>query len=78
MRPHLTTQRRQLAARRDELFRNAAHIHSPAGGQGMNTGIGDAIGRMHAPGRRGRSSSPTFPGFPVVVGRRMAGAIRCK
>lgn len=25
------------------LARDAAHIHSPAGGQGMNTGIGDAI-----------------------------------
>jgi 2-polyprenyl-6-methoxyphenol hydroxylase-like FAD-dependent oxidoreductase len=24
-------------------FGDAAHIHSPAGGQGMNTGIGDAI-----------------------------------
>ena len=25
------------------LFGDAAHIHSPVGGQGMNTGIGDAI-----------------------------------
>ena len=25
------------------LLGDAAHIHSPAGGQGMNTGIGDAI-----------------------------------
>src|SRR5205807_4155103 len=25
------------------LVGDAAHIHSPAGGQGMNTGIGDAI-----------------------------------
>lgn len=24
------------------LFQDAAHIHSPAGGQGLNTGIGDA------------------------------------
>jgi len=28
---------------RDFLIGDAAHIHSPAGGQGMNTGIGDAI-----------------------------------
>jgi len=29
--------------RRTFLLGDAAHIHSPAGGQGMNTGIGDAI-----------------------------------
>jgi 2-polyprenyl-6-methoxyphenol hydroxylase-like FAD-dependent oxidoreductase len=29
--------------RRAFLLGDAAHIHSPAGGQGMNTGIGDAI-----------------------------------
>jgi len=29
--------------RRAFLVGDAAHIHSPAGGQGMNTGIGDAI-----------------------------------
>ena len=29
--------------RRVFLLGDAAHIHSPAGGQGMNTGIGDAI-----------------------------------
>jgi 2-polyprenyl-6-methoxyphenol hydroxylase-like FAD-dependent oxidoreductase len=42
------------------LLGDAAHIHSPAGGQGMNTGIGDAINlawklaavvRNHAPDR---------------------------
>src|SRR6201984_3050809 len=42
------------------LLGDAAHIHSPAGGQGMNTGIGDAINlawklaavrRGHAPDR---------------------------
>jgi FAD binding domain len=33
------------------LLGDAAHIHSPAGGQGMNTGIGDAINlawKLHA------------------------------
>ena len=29
--------------RRAFLLGDAAHVHSPAGGQGMNTGIGDAI-----------------------------------
>lgn len=28
---------------RTSLLGDAAHIHSPVGGQGMNTGIGDAI-----------------------------------
>jgi 2-polyprenyl-6-methoxyphenol hydroxylase-like FAD-dependent oxidoreductase len=37
--------------RRAFLLGDAAHIHSPAGGQGMNTGIGDAINlawKLHA------------------------------
>jgi hypothetical protein len=37
--------------RRLFLLGDAAHIHSPAGGQGMNTGIGDAINlawKLHA------------------------------
>ncbi len=34
---------RQLRSRRVFLAGDAAHIHSPAGGQGMNTGIGDVI-----------------------------------
>ncbi|MGB7047305.1 MAG: FAD-dependent monooxygenase, partial [Candidatus Cybelea sp.] len=29
--------------RRAFILGDAAHIHSPAGGQGMNTGIGDAV-----------------------------------
>jgi 2-polyprenyl-6-methoxyphenol hydroxylase-like FAD-dependent oxidoreductase len=33
----------QFRAGRAFLLGDAAHIHSPAGGQGMNTGIGDAI-----------------------------------
>jgi 2-polyprenyl-6-methoxyphenol hydroxylase-like FAD-dependent oxidoreductase len=34
---------RTFRAGRAFLLGDAAHIHSPAGGQGMNTGIGDAI-----------------------------------
>jgi 2-polyprenyl-6-methoxyphenol hydroxylase-like FAD-dependent oxidoreductase len=34
---------RHFRERRAFLLGDAAHIHSPAGGQGMNTGIGDAI-----------------------------------
>src|ERR1700681_597645 len=39
------------------LLGDAAHIHSPAGGQGMNTGIGDAINLAwkHAAVLRGRA-----------------------
>ena len=33
----------QIPHGRAFLLGDAAHIHSPAGGQGMNTGIGDAI-----------------------------------
>ena len=32
-----------FSARRAFLLGDAAHIHSPVGGQGMNTGIGDAV-----------------------------------
>ena len=38
---HRVTERFRLG--RAFLLGDAAHIHSPAGGQGMNTGIGDAI-----------------------------------
>jgi 2-polyprenyl-6-methoxyphenol hydroxylase-like FAD-dependent oxidoreductase len=41
------------------LLGDAAHIHSPVGGQGMNTGIGDAVnlGRQRAPWhRQGKSA----------------------
>ncbi|HEV2642937.1 MAG TPA: FAD-dependent monooxygenase, partial [Candidatus Elarobacter sp.] len=33
----------QFRVRRAFLLGDAAHIHSPVGGQGMNTGIGDAV-----------------------------------
>ena len=33
----------QFLKRRVFLLGDAAHIHSPVGGQGMNTGIGDAV-----------------------------------
>ena len=32
-----------VRARRAFLLGDAAHVHSPVGGQGMNTGIGDAV-----------------------------------
>ena len=34
---------RQFRKGRAFLLGDAAHVHSPVGGQGMNTGIGDAI-----------------------------------
>ncbi|WP_327438214.1 FAD-dependent oxidoreductase [Pseudomonas donghuensis] len=34
---------KQFGRERAFLLGDAAHVHSPAGGQGMNTGIGDAI-----------------------------------
>ena len=50
------------------LLGDAAHIHSPVGGQGMNTGIGDAINlawklkaRPRQAGRRTGSSTVTSP-----------------
>ena len=48
------------------LLGDAAHIHSPVGGQGMNTGIGDAVNlawklaaRAHGRRRARRCSTPT-------------------
>ena len=35
--------RGEVGGRRAFLLGDAAHIHSPVGGQGMNTGIGDAV-----------------------------------
>ena len=42
------------------LLGDAAHIHSPVGGQGMNTGIGDAVNlawKLAAQGAEGRESA---------------------
>ena len=41
--PRPPPRRRRFRKGRAFLLGDAAHIHSPAGGQGMNTGIGDAI-----------------------------------
>jgi 2-polyprenyl-6-methoxyphenol hydroxylase-like FAD-dependent oxidoreductase len=40
------------------LAGDAAHVHSPAGGQGMNTGIQDAVALGHALGRALADGSP--------------------
>src|SRR5256712_10963954 len=54
------------------LLGDAAHIHSPVGGQGMNTGIGDAVNlarklaavlRGRAPGRILHSYAPARIGL---------------
>ncbi len=61
------------------LLGDAAHIHSPAGGQGMNTGIGDAINlawklaavlRGHAPDRLLGSYEAERIGFARRLSRR--------
>src|SRR5262249_40378150 len=62
------------------LLGDAAHIHSPVGGQGMNTGIGDAANLawkladvLSHPSPIGRGSSRSEPGeslpLPPVEGR---------
>ena len=45
--PSPTPTRRQLPKRPLFLAGDAAHVHSPAGGQGMNTGIQDAVDLGH-------------------------------
>ena len=46
------------------LAGDAAHVHSPAGGQGMNLGIQDAVALSDALGRRPRR-------WPGLVARRV-------
>src|SRR5262249_61697007 len=46
----------RFRAGRAFLLGDAAHVHSPVGGQGMNTGIGDAVNlawKLAAGGERG-------------------------
>jgi hypothetical protein len=66
------------AFRRDAVFLlgDAAHIHSPVGGQGMNTGIGDAVNlawKMAAVlhGRIDASVLDTFETERIAFARRL-------
>jgi len=49
------------------LLGDAAHIHSPAGGQGMNTGIGDAanLAWKLAASLQGRAASSVLDSYPI-------------
>ncbi len=58
------------------LLGDAAHIHSPVGGQGMNTGIGDAVNlawKLAAVlrGRGGRSLLDTYEPERIAFARRL-------
>jgi 2-polyprenyl-6-methoxyphenol hydroxylase-like FAD-dependent oxidoreductase len=58
------------------LLGDAAHIHSPVGGQGMNTGIGDAVNlawKMAAVvnGRAGESILETYEPERIAFARRL-------
>jgi 2-polyprenyl-6-methoxyphenol hydroxylase-like FAD-dependent oxidoreductase len=58
------------------LLGDAAHIHSPAGGQGMNTGIGDAINlawKLAAVlgGRAGDALLDSYEAERIVFARRL-------
>jgi 2-polyprenyl-6-methoxyphenol hydroxylase-like FAD-dependent oxidoreductase len=64
-----------FAGGRAFLLGDAAHIHSPVGGQGMNTGIGDAINLAWklASVLRGRAAPSLLESYPI---ERMAFARR--
>ncbi len=58
------------------LLGDAAHIHSPVGGQGMNTGIGDAVNLAWKLGEvlRGRSSASLLDSYEperIAFARRL-------
>jgi 2-polyprenyl-6-methoxyphenol hydroxylase-like FAD-dependent oxidoreductase len=58
------------------LLGDAAHIHSPVGGQGMNTGIGDAVNlawKLAAvlQGRAGRSLLDSYEPERIAFARRL-------
>jgi 2-polyprenyl-6-methoxyphenol hydroxylase-like FAD-dependent oxidoreductase len=58
------------------LLGDAAHIHSPVGGQGMNTGIGDAVNlawklAMVAGGRAPESLLDTYETERIAFARRL-------
>ena len=62
--------------RRAFLLGDAAHIHSPVGGQGMNTGIGDAINlawKLAAVLQRGAGDAllSTYESERIVFARRL-------
>ncbi len=51
------------------LVGDAGHIHSPAGGQGMNTGIGDAVNlgwKIASTGRLTKISKPNVASFTCL------------
>ncbi|MFD7259942.1 FAD-dependent oxidoreductase [Streptomyces sp. NPDC059874] len=60
---------------------DAAHVHSPASGQGMNTGIQEAYNlawklSMTAHGQAGRDLLATYTQERVPVGRRLLGSTK--
>ena len=66
----------QFRQRRAFVLGDAAHVHSPAGGQGMNTGIGDAINLAWKlssviKGKAGDGLLDTYPIERMAFARRL-------
>jgi 2-polyprenyl-6-methoxyphenol hydroxylase-like FAD-dependent oxidoreductase len=66
----------QFRAGRCFIAGDAAHIHSPAGGQGMNTGIGDAVNlswklAQVLQGRAGAELLDTYQAERIVFARKL-------